>query len=117
MKISLPSSVGDFMDRLSILEIKRDKGLDVLAEINGFEEIKILFNQRGFDYYMRIIKSINECLWDLEDIKRTKVTRYSDDYSDVSTLITQLNDLRHQTKKRIDEYFNSEFTERKSHKD
>jgi hypothetical protein len=105
------------MDRLSILEIKRDKGLDVTAEINGFEEIQGLFDQRGFVYYMKIIKSINECLWDLEDIKRTEVARYSDDYSDVSTLITQLNDLRHQTKKRIDEYFNSEFTERKSHKD
>ena len=102
MKINLPSSVGDFMDRLSILEIKRDKGLDVLAEMIGFEEIRVLIDQRGFDYYMKIIKSVNECLWDLEDIKRTQVKRYSDDYSDVSTLITQLNDLRHQTKKRID---------------
>lgn len=117
MKISLPSSVGDFMDRLSILEIKRDKGLEVSAEISGFEEIQSLFDQRGFAYYMKIIKAINESLWDLEDIKRTQVSRYTDDYSDVSTLITQLNDLRHQTKKRIDEYFNSEFTEKKSHKD
>ena len=117
VKINLPSSVGDFMDRLSILEIKRDKGLDVLTELTGFKEIQVLFDQRGFDYYIKIIKSINECLWELEDIKRTGVARYSDDYSDVSTLITQLNDLRHQTKKRIDEYFNSEFTEKKSHKD
>jgi hypothetical protein len=117
VKISLPSSVGDFMDRLSILEIKRDKGLEVSTEISGFEEIQSLFGQRGFDYYLKILKTVHESLWDLEDIKRTEVSRYTDDYSDVSTLITQLNDLRHQTKKRIDEYFNSEFTEKKSHKE
>ena len=51
--------------------------------------------------------------WDLEDTKRTQVERYSTDYSNVSELITQLNDLRFQTKKRIDSYFKSEISEKK----
>ncbi len=116
MKIMLPSSVGDYMDRLSILQIKEEHELDVSIEKSAFEDSLDLLNQRGFDYYLSIIKTINQCLWNLEDEKRTNVSRYSSDYSDVSTLITQLNDLRHHTKKRIDEYFNSEFTEKKSHK-
>ena len=116
MIITLPSSVGDFMDRLSILEIKEANGLDVSKERAAFEDGKELLIQRGFDHYMSIIKTINLCLWSLEDEKRTNVERYTADYSDVSTLIAQLNDLRHQTKRRIDEYFDSEFTEKKSHK-
>ena len=54
-------------------------------------------------------------LWDLEDIKRKKLDRYSKKESDIAMLITQLNDLRHETKKRIDIYFGSDFTEMKSH--
>jgi hypothetical protein len=116
VKVNLPTSVGDFVDRLSILEIKSDKGLDVSKEMQGFDEIKHLFNERGFDHYKEILKCINLCLWDVVDAQHTATSRYTDDYSNISTLITQLNDLRHQTKKRIDEYFNSEFTEMKSHK-
>ena len=41
--------------------------------------------------------------------------RYSKEESDTALLITQLNDLRHETKKRIDIYFQSEITEKKSH--
>ena len=64
---------------------------------------------------MNIIKTINLQLWDLEDKKRKGVKRYSKEESDIAFLITQLNDLRHETKKRIDVYFKSEITEKKSH--
>lgn len=59
--------------------------------------------------------SINSALWDLEGLKRTGLKRFEPEYIDVSELITQLNDLRHFTKKKIDLFFDSDLTEQKSH--
>jgi len=114
MKITIETSVADFLDRWSILLIKLDKGLDVEKELTNYAG-KIKKYESAHDYYLNVIKSINLQLWDLEDRKRKGVERYSKEESDVAFLITQLNDLRHETKKRIDIYFQSEFTERKSH--
>jgi hypothetical protein len=115
MKINTSISAGDFLDRLSILEIKKQNGLNVDVELDGYLVSIKEFEQVGFEAYKSILKQINQQLWILEDIKRTSVERYSAQYSNVSTLITQLNDLRHQTKKKIDVYFGSEITEMKSH--
>ena len=114
MKIDIKISVGDYLDRLSILEIKKYKGLDVSKEIASYHH-RLINLDVGYQFYLSIIKSINLQLWDLEDIKRKKLERYSKKESDIAMLITQLNDLRHETKKRIDIYFGSEFTEKKSH--
>ena len=109
--IKIDISVGDYLDRLSILKIKKEKGLNVDKEIMCFSNPAL----NKDDYYLNIIKTINLQLWDLEDKKRKGVKRYSKEESDIAFLITQLNDLRHETKKRIDVYFKSEITEKKSH--
>ena len=111
MKVTIEISVGDYIDRHSILVIKQEKGLDVNLEL---EQYNILDDVNYF-YFLNIMKAINLQLWDLEDRKRKGVERYSNDESNVAFLITQLNDLRHETKKRIDVFYNSELTERKSH--
>jgi len=117
MLLSANLSAGDFLDRLSILQIKSEHGLNVANEIQEYERQLFEFEEQGLSSYLGVIKSINLALWDLEDIKRTQVERYTPQYSNVSELITQLNDLRYQTKKRIDSYFKSEISEKKSHKD
>lgn len=116
MKITTPISVGDFIDRLSILEIKAQKGLKVDLELEEYKKSLHLFEKLGFESFKSILLQINEKLWDLEDIKRTQSTRYTIEYSNISTLITQLNDLRYQVKKKADVYFESEISELKSHK-
>ena len=114
MNIQIKTSVGDFLDRWSILLIKEQKGLDVEKELSDYtKNLKPDFQDWG--YYLRILEAINGELWELEDVKRKAVDRYSRHASDVAFLITQLNDLRHETKKRIDIFFNSDFTEKKSH--
>jgi hypothetical protein len=116
MKIEVPISVGEFLDRLSILEIKQENGLNVSSEISKYAKDREKLSQSiGYEYYFGIIRAINSSLWNLEDTKRKNVTRYTLLYSDVATLITQINDLRFQTKKKIDEYFESEISEQKSH--
>ena len=114
MNIPIKTSVGDFLDRWSILLIKEQKGLDVEKELSDYtKNLKPDFQDWG--YYLRVLEAINGELWELEDVKRKGVERYSRHESDVAFLITQLNDLRHETKKRIDIFFNSDFTEKKSH--
>ena len=116
MKITTPISVGDFIDRLSILEIKSQKGLKVDLELEEYKKSLHLFEKLGIESFKSILHQINEKLWDLEDSKRTQSTRYTIEYSNISTLITQLNDLRYQVKKKADVYFESEISELKSHK-
>ena len=112
MKINV--GVGDFLDRWSILLIKESKGLDVEEELKNYvKELRPDFQDWG--YYLRVFEAINLELWELEDRKRKTVERYSREESDVAFLITQLNDLRHETKKRVDIFFNSDITEKKSH--
>jgi hypothetical protein len=109
-------SAGDFLDRYSILLIKKNYGLEVSKEIISYESQLQLFEPRGLEQYLRIIRNLNECLWQLEDSKRTEVIRGSTAYTNVSEMITQINDLRFQTKKAIDTYFKSDLSEEKSHK-
>jgi hypothetical protein len=115
MNLLVPISVGDFIDKISILEIKKDFGLPVDDELNEYLIVSTTFEKIYFSYYKEIIKAINLQLWDIEKLKRTKSARYSDDYSELSTLTCQLNDLRHETKKRIDLFYNSKLRELKKH--
>lgn len=117
MLLSANVSAGDFLDRLSILRIKESHGLDVATEIAEYEKQLDLFEKRGLTYFMELLLSINRAMWELEDRKRNSVKRKTEDYDNVSELITQLNDIRYQVKKRIDIYFKSEISEKKSHKE
>ena len=113
MKIEIEISMAEYIDRYSILIIKQDHELDVSKELEQYESLDLEYP--GFDYYLGIMLAINEQLWDLEDVKRKGVERFSEEESNTAFLITQINDLRHETKKRIDIYFGSEITEKKSH--
>jgi len=113
LKIQIDISMGEYIDKYSILIIKQDHELDVSKELEQYESLDLEYP--GFDYYLGIMLAINEQLWDLEDVKRKGVERFSKEESNTAFLITQINDLRHETKKRIDIYFGSEITEKKSH--
>ena len=88
MKIEIPISVGDFIDRLSILEIKKENKLSVDKELEIYYNISKNLDPQTFVYFKNIIKSINLSLWDIEYKKRQKSVRYTNEYSDLSTLTT-----------------------------
>lgn len=116
MKLSVPISVGDYLDRLSILRIKSNNGLDVSTELNMYEELLKCIPATPCNYYITMFMAINECLWLLEDKKRNEdLTVGSKDYIEIAELITHLNDLRYQIKKSTDKHFNSEIQEKKSY--
>ena len=57
MKIVGPVSVGDFLDRMSILEIKLEEGLNVKDELEFYQSRKVDLEKRGFEHYFAIIKA------------------------------------------------------------
>ncbi len=95
--------------------IKKNHGLLVEDELQRMEEKNSLFSSLGFFHYLNLMIAINSALWDLEGRKRSGITRSDSVYVEVSELITQLNDLRFVTKRKIDDFFESEITEKKSH--
>ena len=73
MKVEIEMSVGDYLDRLSILKIKEEKGLDVKEELQYYHH-RLINLDDGHDYYLNIIKAINLQLWDLEAVSYTHLT-------------------------------------------
>ena len=116
MKLSVPISVGDFIDRLSILTIKSNKDLPVSDELEEYEQQFTELPAYSRLRYLEMFLAINVQLWELEDRKRSKLLEVgSEEYVEVSELITHLNDLRFQIKKSADKYFRSAISEKKSH--
>jgi hypothetical protein len=113
MKVKV--SIGDFIDRYSILLIKEEVGLDVKKELEEYRELSIKFKSKFFNYYLDIFKKVNKTLWDIETDKRSNIERYTEEYSDLSTLTLHYNDLRHYLKKLVDDFYTSEITEQKNH--
>ncbi len=115
-KFDLKIGIGELIDRLTILRIKKLKSLPVDNELSSLKKSLLNFDNKYIHIFEKILLEINLAIWDVEEIKRTKLSRYTTEYDDFSTLTIILNDLRYVTKKQIDNFYNSEFIEHKSHK-
>jgi len=116
MKLNVPISVGDYLDRISILRIKIINGLNVMDELTKYEQLLDKLPHESRAHYISLFITINERLWKLEDIKRRPdLVVGSEEYIETAELITHLNDLRYQIKKSADKHFGSEIQEKKSH--
>ena len=114
--LTVPISVGDFIDRLSILTIKNNKDLSVSDELEQYEQQFAELSAYSRFHYLEMFLAVNAQLWGLEDRKRSKLLEVgSEEYVEVSELITHLNDLRFQIKKSADKFFGSAISEKKSH--
>tara|TARA_B100000579_G_C22496041_1_gene694681 strand:- start:296 stop:685 length:390 start_codon:yes stop_codon:yes gene_type:complete len=124
-KILVEVSVGELLDKLSILEIKKDriKNPDNLNFIN--EEYVILKNQ--FENNVKIdeklsnlfkkLKDINNKLWDIENEKRLceKNSDFGEVFIKTSRDIHFLNDKRGNIKLEINNYTGSKIKEIKEY--
>ena len=124
-KILVEVSVGELLDKLSILEIKKDRIKDPnkLSFIN--EEYVILKNQ--FENNVKIdeklsdlfkeLKDINNKLWDIENEKRLceKNSDFGEVFIKTSRDIHFLNDKRGNIKLEINNYTGSKIKEIKEY--
>lgn len=117
-------SVGEIVDKLSILRIKKNNIVDPekLVNINKeydylyykvFQELKI----ESSDFYELIM--VNEMLWNVEDSIRLKEKNkeFDEDFIEMARSVYITNDQRAEIKKKINLKYSSNFVEEKSYKD
>ena len=124
-KILIEVSVGELLDKISILEIKQDKikDIDKLKFIN--EEHSILNNQLSknvksdekLNSLFSSLKNINSKLWVIEDEKRQceKDKNFTDQFIKLSRDVHFLNDDRAKIKLEINNYTGSKIKEIKEY--
>ena len=120
--INVPISVGELIDKITILEIKKDK-LKNLKLKNILKELSflraVLEKNSIFipdEIYFQL-KSINLKLWDIEDKIRIKEKNkeFDNEFIELARSVYLNNDRRSETKKELNIMFNSEIIEEKSY--
>ena len=124
-KILVEVSVGELLDKISILEIKKEKikDSDKLKFIN--EEYKILKSEFDknvksdvtLDKLFDVLKEINSRLWVIEDDKRLceKNSDFGEKFIKLSRDVHLLNDNRAKLKLEINNYTGSKIKEIKEY--
>ena len=120
-KILVEVSVGELLDKISILEIKKDKIKDItkLKFINN--EYEVLKNQldtnvkydNKLESFFKSLKEINSKLWVIEDEKRMceKNSDFTENFIRLSRDIHFLNDNRAKIKLDINNHTGSKIKE------
>ena len=124
-KILVEVSIGELLDKLSILEIKKDKIKDNNKLKFISEEYVILKNQfeknvkidNKLNNLFKSLKDINNKLWDIENEKRLceKNSDFGEAFIKTSRDIHFLNDKRGNIKLEINNYTGSKIKEIKEY--
>ena len=120
--INVPISVGELIDKITILEIKKDKLKNLKLE-NILKELSflraVIENNSIFipDQIFFQLKSINLKLWDIEDKIRIKEKNkeFDNEFIELARSVYLNNDRRSEIKKELNMMFNSEIIEVKSY--
>ena len=114
MKIQIPVSVGELIDKITILEIKSLFTDDdyVTKELNELIQIKDMITSCIIEQTERL-KDINQKLWKIEDKirKLEKEQRFDEEFIELARSVYILNDERSKVKKEINEITNSTIRE------
>lgn len=119
MIINIPVSVGELIDKITILEIKSEFCKNNSQAENINKELVYLRNRlKGAqvpDIYYNDLKLINKKLWDLEDLirKHERLKNFNEEFILCARLIYMYNDVRSGIKKEINIIMNSEIIEEK----
>jgi hypothetical protein len=122
--IQIPVSVGELIDKLSILYIKQTMISDnsKLEFIN--KEFELLYNfsssylndEKLLDLYRQLV-NVNTTLWKIEDelriIESQKI--FDNNFIELSRLVYKNNDIRFTIKNTINQLTNSEIQEQKDY--
>lgn len=124
MIIQAPISVGELLDKLTILNIKmqRIKDIDKLTNVMlEQKELKALADKLpapvGLDVLYKQLFQVNNELWDIEDAKRKheKEQRFDEEFIWLARQVYLKNDYRAKLKKDINLLLGSTIIEEKSY--
>ena len=120
--INVPISVGELIDKITILEIKKDKlkNLKLKNILKELSFLRVVLEKNSIlipdEIYFQL-KSINLKLWDIEDKIRIKEKNkeFDNEFIELARSVYLNNDRRSETKKELNIMFNSEIIEEKSY--
>lgn len=126
--IIVPISVGELIDKITILQIKQNGITDAAKLVNVSNELRILMDameranlgkHSDFDELFQTMFEINRIGWDLEEVVHDLMQRPGSDQQFIDTAfnIHKNNDRRAAHKKKVNLAFNSAIVEEKSYKD
>lgn len=125
MNVNVEISIGEFFDKVTILEIKRERiqDADKLENINNeLEALNALLEQLPFtrdDVADEVgeLKAINEKLWVIEDDIRDKeaAKSFDQEFIELARSVYITNDKRSDVKRDINIKLGSSFIEEKSY--
>jgi hypothetical protein len=117
----IPVSIGEYIDKITILAIKsrritdKDKVQNVLRELN---QLILLDSEKiiDTDLYRKLIR-VNEDLWEVEDAIRIKERnhQFDNEFIELARSVYRLNDRRADLKRQINLQYESELMEEKSY--
>ena len=114
MKITIPVSVGELLDKITILQIKSMFTDDeyVLKELEELNQIKSTITQYLLEYEIQL-KKVNETLWKIEDKIRQKEQRqeFDEEFVKLARSVYITNDKRAELKRQINEETGSHYRE------
>ena len=120
--INAPISIGELVDKITILEIKKNKFKNsklenVLKELSFLRKLIEKHQIEITDNLFTQLKEINQKLWNIEDQIRIKEKNKEFDniFIELARSVYFTNDKRSEIKKRINRLSNSEITEEKSY--
>lgn len=121
MKILAPISLGELVDKITILELKMrfvedpEKRHNIRVELDELNQIYFPLQDRHLDNFHIELRNINAKIWELEDIIRRCIKQgdRGDLYYSAALNIPLTNDRRAQLKKEINERYGSDIIEEK----
>ena len=118
----IPTSLGEFIDKLTILEIKSEKLTDSALKNVRKEllQLKKILSDIGLDIDKILInelKDINKKLWDIEDAIRVHESKklFNKKFISLARSVYQFNDQRASLKRKINIKYGSDLIEEKSY--
>lgn len=128
MIINTPISLGELLDKISILKIKKknindkNKLIFINEELKLLDEVLLNLNmisamQKKIEIFLNQLVKINSKLWkiedDIRDCERNK--RFNQEFIDLARAVYLINDQRSQIKLEINNFFGSKIVEIKSY--
>ena len=124
-KILAEISAGELIDKITILEIKKErikdkeKLVEVEKELKSLKltKKKFILNENLISSYINELKNINNKLWDVENGKRAeeKKQEFGKEFISLARDVYKLNDQRAKIKLSINNTLGSNIKEVKSH--
>jgi uncharacterized protein YukE len=127
MALKVEVSVGELLDKITILEIKSERISDESKLANVRKELGVLrqtwgdspLSSQDVSDQISRLKKINEALWDIEDnIRRQEAAgQFGETFIELARSVYHQNDIRADIKKEINLMLGSELIEEKFYVD